>query len=105
MKERYDDEKLYNKGWFDSIPIRNYKEVLHKYSYIDYVRKFRLMAKRNKLSPSQRPKLNESEFSVMRDKLIETIMNFGEEKLLEGEKNRRIVFRLLLSNTLDEDWI
>jgi hypothetical protein len=108
MNEAFDDEKLYSEErQCDDLIIRNYKEVLQKYSYRDYVERFRLLAKKNELSPEQRPKLDANEFSSRIKKLVDTILNSREENLFKfnNEKRKKIAFKLLISDFLEEDWL
>ncbi len=105
MKERFDDEKLYcGDCQSDSILVRNYKEVLQRYTYQDYEIKFRECAAQNTLLAAQRPKLKETEFCSLRQQLLEATANFREDRLLESEKNEEAVLRLLLADALYEDY-
>jgi len=105
MKERFDDEKLYCADCqSDFIVVRNYQEVLQRYTYQDYENKFRECAAQNTLLTTQRPKLKETEFCSLRQQLLEATANFREDPLLVSEKNEKAVLRLLLTDALHEDY-
>ena len=73
MKEKYSDDKYYpfadgHEGLFYAC-IRNYKDVISKLGYNDYVKRFRYLAARGRLSPQQRPKMSVVEFARLKEKL------------------------------------
>jgi hypothetical protein len=105
MKERYDDGKLYSDDnrFFGPVAIRNYKEVLKSHNYSRYEKRFRALANRRKLSPDQRPKLNQEQFSVLMKQLSDAILAHGEQYLLEDEKNVKAARKLLIYDKFSED--
>jgi hypothetical protein len=105
MKESYTDENHYGPDQdFGSVAIRNYGQVLQKYNYGRYVNRFRALADRKRLSPAQRPKLDENEFAELMKKLVDSFVNLGEGKFLKNEKSQKVASRLLIGSLFNEEW-
>jgi hypothetical protein len=105
MKEPFDDEKLYDGGAqsFGPIEIRNYREVLRRYNYTRYEKRFRALANAQGLCSSQRPKLDQAQFAVLMKDLTDQLLTPREPDPLANPKNQQTAKRLLLANDFEED--
>ena len=108
MKESFDDEKLYDDDAqaFGPFAVRNYREVLQGYNYSRYEQRFRALAGSNKLAPSQRPKLDENQFSVLMKDLSAQLLTSREPDPLSNAASQKAAQRLLILQDFeeDEDW-
>jgi hypothetical protein len=104
----FDDEKLYDEEAqsFGRITIRNFPEVFRAYSYDRYQKRFRERADANKLSSSQRPKLDEDQFAPLIEKFRTGLLACQGPDPLSDSTNRKTALRLLLDADFeeDEDW-
>ena len=108
MKEPFDDAKLYDDAAqaFGSFAIRNAKEVLQSYNYSQYEQRFRSLADRHKLAPGQRPKLDETQFSILMKDLATHLLTSREPDSLGNAACQKAAQRLLILQDFheDEDW-
>jgi hypothetical protein len=106
--EPFDDQKLYDEDGqgFGRIVVRNHDEVLSRYSFERYERRFRERADGNELSSGQRPKLDENQFAKLIGELRKDLLRSREADPLSNPVNRKAVLRLLLTNDFedDEEW-
>jgi hypothetical protein len=105
MTEPFDDEKLYDEEAqsFGPYSIRNYREILQRFNYGRYEERFRALANGHKLSPNQRPKLDQTQFASLMKELAEQLLASREDDPLGNPKNYQTARRLLLANDFEED--